>query len=761
VSRLPHSLPPEETTIDLRGLFLEEVEEHLRGMTEAQRALGRAPEGAPATEAATSLLRHLHTLKGSAGSVGIAAIARAAHETEELCAEIRGGRLAVTAGTLERLDEGLTTLRALVDGARSSPPGGNGARETGDGLRRAHGDGGERRRTSDRRRGLERRLAEEPTLRVEAGRLDALLDGVGDLVILGTRIERRVQELTSVLRDLRGTRAALRQALTEAGRLGPQPAELRGRWLDRLTEVELELGSAAGHVDRATRALAGEAGSLRRSAGELDEQLRRARLIPLHWAFQRLPHALRELERSTGKQADLEITGGEIEVDNLLCEQLGEALLHLLRNALAHGIEAPAVRLSQGKPARGRLTMSARQEDESILISFQDDGRGVDRERVRRALPPGANRTMNDQELLATLFQPGFSTRAHADDLAGRGMGLDIVKRTVARLGGQVEMESQEGRGTRFLLTVPLSAAITEAVLFKVGGQVYAVPAAHVLQALPLPDALRAAAAKAVRPPGEAPSGRPPGPLPVLRLQALLGVEMPPVRRAAALLLRFGERSFIASCDKIIGPRTIVVRPLDPVLSGLQLYAGVTISGAGKAQLIFDLGALAEAAYSPARAPAPAPRRAQPRILVVDDSRLAREGTARALADLGFQTVTAEDGWDAWELLSERRFDALVTDLEMPRMDGLELITKIRREPTFKELPVLVLSSRAAAQAPRAQALAAGADAVLPKGAPKRALADAVASFVRPAAGAAARVRLPPAGRVRAGGRVASRSSDR
>ena len=148
--------------------------------------------------------------------------------------------------------------------------------------------------------------------------------------------------------------------------------------------MELELGQAAAHVDRASRALSGEAGSLRRAAAELDDQLRRARLIPLDWAFQRLPHALRELERTTGRQADLVITGGEIEVDNALSEQLGEALLHLLRNALAHGVEAPADRLAQGKPERGRLTVSARQADEFIFIRFEDDGRGVDRQQVRR-----------------------------------------------------------------------------------------------------------------------------------------------------------------------------------------------------------------------------------------------------------------------------------------------------------------------------------------------------------------------------------------
>ena len=368
------------------------------------------------------------------------------------------------------------------------------------------------------------------------------------------------------------------------------------------------------------------------------------------------------------------MSGGEIEVDHGMCEQLGEALLHLLRNAFAHGIEAPAERVARGKPARGRLAVSARREDQVIFIRFEDDGRGVDLERVEQALERRegtAPSPLGNEDLLAALFRPGFSTRERADGLAGRGMGLDIVKRSVTRLGGEVGLESQPGRGTLFRLTVPLTAAITEAVLFKVGGQVYAVPAAHVLEALALrPDALRMP---------EAARGQPP--VPVLRLQALLGVEMPPLRRAAALYLRFGERSFVATCDKIIGPRTIVVRPLDPVLSGLGLYAGATISGAGKAQLIFDLGALADAAYAPTRPSPSSPRRGQPRILVVDDSRVAREATARVLVASGFQAVTAADGWDAWELLSERRFDAVVTDLEMPRLDGWSSSRRSARNP--------------------------------------------------------------------------------
>jgi chemosensory pili system protein ChpA (sensor histidine kinase/response regulator) len=183
------------------------------------------------------------------------------------------------------------------------------------------------------------------------------------------------------------------------------------------------------------------------------------------------------------------------------------------------------------------------------------------------------------------------------------------------------------------------------------------------------------------------------------------------------------------TCDKIIGPRTIVVRPLGPLLSALPLYAGVTVSGAGKAQLVLDLGALADAAHAPARPSDRGGRRGLPRILVVDDSRLSRETVARVLAGAGYHPVTAEDGWDAWELLSERRFDAVVTDLEMPRVDGFELAIRIRREPTLRGLPIVVLSSRTA-RTTRERAREAGANVVLAKGPNKRALLDALAGLL-------------------------------
>jgi CheY-like chemotaxis protein len=290
-------------------------------------------------------------------------------------------------------------------------------------------------------------------------------------------------------------------------------------------------------------------------------------------------------------------------------------------------------------------------------------------------------------------------------------------------------VESQAGTFTRFRLSLPLAGAITQGLLFKIGGQVYAVPAAHVLEVLPIGHNVLTNAPGASTSSGELPvlAGVS---VPILKLHALLGLELPPGRHAAALHVRYAGRNFLITCDKVIGPRTIVVRPPGPLIGLIPIYAGVTASGAGKAQLVFDLGALADIAYSPSEQAPAMPRRGQPRILVVDDSRLAREACVRMLLTAGYQAVAGEDGWEAWELLSERRFDAVVTALEMPRLDGFQLIARIRREATLRGLPIIVLSARTS-KAARERAMAAGANVFLPKSRHRKSLVAAVATCLR------------------------------
>jgi len=737
----PNLRPTAGETEMLRNLFLEEAEKHLGHIADAQRLLARASETSleVSPDVVDVLFRHLHTLKGSAGSVGFDAVARAAHDLEELCTEIRRGQLAPTYGILERIDEGVAEIRALLSAFRltlpqprsGEPPDGSlPPRET-----------VERRRGGDQRSVAERRGGSEGVLRVEVERLDALFESVGDLVILRTRLDRRVHEMQSVLRDLAATKNGLRSVQSALASELPAPARMEevGRLLDRLGEVDVEFADTLSYLDRTSRRLAEDAESMRGTSEYIEEQIRRARLVPLEWAFSRLGSALRELERTCHRQADLVVQGGEVELDRAIVDQLVDPLLHLLRNAMAHGIESPQVRAERGKPARGKINIRASLESDFVFLTFEDDGGGLDREAIRRTLQASGqlakDASLGDDALVNAIFEAGFSTRLQSDALAGRGMGMNIVKRAVVRMGGEIKVESQPGAFTRFRLSVPLAGAITQGLLFKIGGQVYAIPSAHVIEVLPIGHNVLAGNGQTATDSGELPALAGVS-IPILKLHALLGLELPPGRRAAAVHVRYAGRNFLLTCDKVIGPRTIVVRPPGALLGLIPIYAGVTASGAGKAQLVLDLGALADLAHA-GSVPSPGgPRRGQPRVLVADDSRLAREAAARMLTSAGYQCIVVEDGWEAWETLSERRFDAVVTALEMPRLDGFQLISRIRSEATLRGLPIIVLSSRTS-QAARERALAAGANVFLPKSRHRKSLLEAIAACLRDPAEAA------------------------
>jgi chemotaxis protein histidine kinase CheA len=716
----------------LRNLFLEEAEKHLGRITDAQRLLSRASETSldVSPDVVDVLFRHLHTLKGSAGSVGFDAVARAAHDLEELCAEIRRGQLAPTFGILERIDEGVAEIRALLSSFRLTVPSARSGDVSDPGAPAR--EMVERRRSADRRGVLDRRGGSEGVLRVDVERLDALFESVGDLVILRTRLDRRVHEMQSVLRDLAATKNALRAVQGGLAAELPAPARMEevGRLLDRLGEVDVEFSDALSYLDRTARRLGEDATSMRGTSEYIEEQIRRARLVPLEWAFSRLGSALHELERTCHRQADLMVQGGEVELDKAIVDQLVDPLLHLLRNAMAHGIEPPQVRAERGKPVRGRISIRAALESDFVFLTFEDDGGGIDREAIRQTLrASGQDTTSSDEALVNAIFEAGFSTRMQSDALAGRGMGMNIVKRAVVRMGGEIKVESQPGAFTRLKLSLPIAGAITQGLLFKIGGQVYAVPSAHVIEVLPIGHNVLTGSAHSAADSGDLPALAGVN-IPILKLHALLGLELPPGRRAAALHVRYAGRNFLITCDKVIGPRTIVVRAPGALLGLIPIYAGVTASGAGKAQLVLDLGALADLAYAESVPTPVGPRRGQPRVLVADDSRLAREATARMLAAAGYQSISAEDGWEAWEMLSERRFDAVVTALEMPRLDGFQLISRIRREATLRGLPIIVLSSRTS-QAARDRALAAGANVFLPKSRHRKSLVDAVAACLR------------------------------
>jgi chemotaxis protein histidine kinase CheA len=715
---------------ELMAGFREEAAEHLDALQAALRLYEKEPRRPLLDE----ILRKAHTLKGSASMLGLGGVAEAAHALEGVLVLLRGGELGPAA--YARLHDGTDELRALVAAGADPAATARAAalRAELDALR--HGaarpsapppasspsaaPGAE---PLDDTSAGRRRDDQSVVLRVDPTRLDHLMDAVGELVFDRTRIERRVGELRSFLRELGRARSGVR-------------ALLRQQRLPRLAELENEMASQVAHLTRVGSALLEDTEALRRTTRMLQDGLTQVRMMKVRWLFQRVARPVRDFERLEGKRVHIATSGGDTELDKAVVERVTDPLLQLLRNAVAHGIEPASTRLLLGKPAEGQITLAARHQGESVFLEVSDDGAGIDTQRVRASLVASGRMTAAaaaaapDEEIVATLFEPGVSTRADADELAGRGVGLDVVRETVASLGGAIAVTSTPGLGAKFSLRLPLTTAIGQAYLFKVAGQVYAVPNAHVLAT----DFGTGAARERWSYGGQE--------VPLVHLARLLGVEAavaPAPGGQPLIMLEFAGRRLAVTCDKLIGPREIVVKSLGPLLAPLRLYAGATISGAGKVQLILDPAALVQVAYPQAHEPAvtsasvavapvsssnldPRAAEARPRVLVADDSRTVRDALARTLGAAGYVVDVASDGLEAWDMLHEARYQALVTDLEMPRLGGSALVERVRRDPELGRLPVLAISSRSEGLP--------GADAFLPKPVPQRTLVQEVARLL-------------------------------
>ena len=416
---------PEWDADELRGLrafFLDEAAEHLEAIARARAELS---PGAPTAAPLASLLRKLHTLKGSAGSVLLDEVSRMAHALEDRVVPWRDRGGALGDGELAQLDGGIEQLERLIAKIEREVRG-----------EPEHVDSPTVR-------------VDSPTVRVEVQRIDELMDAASELVFDRTRIVRRLQELEGCVRDVNKVRGALHAALGELA-LAPEAES-------RLSEIATELSDVLSSLQRASGGAAEDAEGLRRTSATLQEGIRRVRMMSVERLFQRLVQPVRELAKKERKEVELRTAGEETEIDKAVVERVAEPLLHLVRNALAHGIEPPEERRRAGKPPGGTITLSARQEGDVTEIIVSDDGRGIDLPAVRRALvaarrlSDGEAAALDDEALYEALFEPGFSTRSGADDLAGRGVGLDAVRDALAagRAGARSAPRPARARASR------------------------------------------------------------------------------------------------------------------------------------------------------------------------------------------------------------------------------------------------------------------------------------------------------------------------
>ncbi|VVE69689.1 hybrid sensor histidine kinase/response regulator [Pandoraea anapnoica] len=563
-------------------------------------------------------------------------------------------------------------------------------------------------------------------LRVSADNLDRLLRLSSEALVASRWSQPFAQSLQRLKRHQHDAGDALDRVSSAFAQVADRSDEDRQLLLSALADLRRALGVGGQLLAQQIHELDDfDRRSTQLSQRLYDEALA-CRMRPIDDRLGGFARMVRDLGRSLGKPARLEIRGADTQVDRDILDQLEAPLGHLLRNAVDHGLERPEVRAAAGKPGEGVITLSARHSAGLLLVSVSDDGAGIDIERVREAVVKrglvafDTARHLDDNELLEFLMLPGFTLRDTVTDVSGRGVGLDAVRAMVAMVRGTVRIEHTPGRGTKFILQLPLTLSVVRSLLVEIAGEPYALPLASLSRTLALPqeeiDMLE---------------GRPHFTLDgkqiglVSAQQVLCGTE--PAGTSGdqpVVVFGDGEARYGLAVDKLLGERMLVVQPLDARLGKLPNIAAGALTEDGSPLLIIDTAdlvrSIAKAVEMGALERLPM-RTAQTsgggrkRLLVVDDSLTVRELERKLLAARGYDVSVAIDGMDGWNAVRSETFDMVITDVDMPRMDGIELVTLIKRDPRTAELPVMIVSYKDREE-DRQRGLDAGADYYLAKG---------------------------------------------
>ncbi|MBI2382640.1 MAG: Hpt domain-containing protein [Gammaproteobacteria bacterium] len=581
------------------------------------------------------------------------------------------------------------------------------------------------------------------TARVAVEQLDGMLNQAGEISIYRSRLEQHVSAVEFQLNEMQQTIGRTRELLrsleleteaqiaargvvhTEQGdRYGAEfdPLEMdRYTRMQELTRALSESLNDLSSIHNSVEEQSSESETLLMQQGRITTQIQQGLMgtlmVPFSRQVQRLQRVVKQTAAETGKQAEVEFEGIEAEMDRNVLERMTAPLEHLLRNAVVHGLEEPAAREAAGKPAAGRIRVGLKREGTQLALEVGDDGRGLDYDAIRATaikrglMAPDAR--LADEDIAQFIFEPGFSTADKLTQSAGRGVGMDVVAAEVKQLGGTLSFASEAGKGMRFLILLPLSLAISQALLVGVGSEMYAIPL-PTIEGIARVETDRLAQIYAA-PEDEAPFRYGGNDYRLSHLGELLGVAPPEgeaVRSKSAILIRAGEALWGAErrigvvVDALYGSREIVSKGVGPQISSVLGVTGATILPDGRVVLILDVAALAqglarraravaEAAAAPEpAAPVAAPAGERPLVMVVDDSITIRRVTERLLDKAGFAVATAKDGLDAIAQLQAARPAAILLDIEMPRADGFEVATFVRNNERLKEVPILMITSR-------------------------------------------------------------------
>ncbi len=781
---------------EVLSYFAPEAQEYLETL---EANLLRLDKNIQDGELINQLFRTAHTLKGSAYTVGFQSIGDLVHHIEDFMGAVRDGHLAVQPGQTDLLLRSVDVVRVLM---RRDPaalattrqrfasvlaelkilheggvPSRDSAVVSDTAIPVMPASSGNSEEATQAKSADGRAVEDREVIRVSRERLERLLNLVGELVIGRGRLEQRLRVLEQLSQQVLACKVRLVDAVQSfeekhtftfptapAGASEtPVPGvsainDFGSLEFDKYDDFNILARRISEVTADITESMSQLSGSIRRSHDDMSQlqqltlgmrdEIARARMVPIGTPFTRFRRAIREIARASGKEVSLVTSGEHTEVDTGIVERLVDPLVHLVRNAVYHGIEPAGIRVAKGKPAVGTVYLHAAHRGNSIIIEVEDDGAGLDLKKIRtKAVSLGMARpeqvqAMPDSEALKFIFAPGFSTAEKVGDQAGRGVGLDVVKRVIEGMNGHIDVESLPGVGTKFTLDLPLTLLIATALMVRAGSERYAIPLPNVREVtMPTAGSLQQMGERAILQIGEET-------IDLYSLRHLLRREIGTVDIAMpVVVVRTVSGPIGLAVDELLGRQEIVIKSLGTLRSmERSCFGGATIDPEGRVVLVVDTGRLLSQESRASAAMLASPdsavvsqqemghgqelqEHATAAILLIDDSLSIRKFVGRMLENAGYQVDTAVDGEDGLRKASAHSYRLIFTDLEMPKLNGLEVIQALRSRPQTQQTPVVVMTTRAGDKH-RQMAINIGASAYIAKPVEERALLQEVERWV-------------------------------
>ncbi len=718
------------------GKFKEEAGEYLQRLNEGVITL----EGDPGNRGLIDqMLRDAHTLKGSARMVGLIEISDVAHRLEDIMVKVRDGQMVYVPEMSDSFFEALDMIVYLCEIAGEPIPettdltgllGRLGAVADGSGAPVAaeaptavaqaaptEEDGAARARREDTLQ-----VKEQTTIRVRTAQLDSLLNLISEVVIDQIKAEQRVVEIRALRGELSEAWKMWGRVKGAVGTLGIGDDAVTAALMDDVAALDGMLAEFRRGITTLAKDHAEDTSRDSTVVADLQEQGMQLRMLPVSTIFNTFPRSIRDLAKSFRKEIDLVIEGADTELDKKVLEEINDPLIHIMRNAVDHGIESPEEREAAGKPRIGTIRMAARQEGDHIVIEVADDGAGIDPDRVRAAavrkgyLTENEALAISDREARYLIFESGFSTAPIITEISGRGVGMDVVRQfVVEKLKGSLDVESELGAGTRFRLTIPLTLAIIRALLLRVGDAVFAIPTASI------EETLRVTPDEILKVEGHEVIRRQRRTVPLVRLGDILGVpHQQGTGKVPIAILGFSGHRMGFVVDSFIGEQQIVIKTLGTHLKRIENVAGVTVLGAGEIVVILNVPDLMTNARTRSgmrvREMKVEKHEGPRRVLICEDSFTTRELERSIFEAAGYEVEVAMDGAQGLARLRQGglKIDAVVTDVQMPNMTGFELTRAIKSDAQLKVIPVVIVTSLERDEE-KAEGIDAGADGYITK----------------------------------------------